>query len=203
LPGNVSNRSQHALLSFPEVFDDIRDAFRELLHGNVTPEGRRELIAVMKDTLVQAKLALDDLREGVEITKKRVAQESMELETIRRRKGLAQGVNDAETVQIAERFETQHAERLAVLQQKLAAQEGELSLVERDVTEMREQLKAAMAGVGSGMRSGTVDAATDPLDDGKANLEQQLNDLKRAERRANADATADAALAELKKRMGR
>jgi rubrerythrin len=127
----------------------------------------------------------------------------MELETIRRRKGLAQGVNDAETVQIAERFETQHAERLAVLQQKLAAQEGELSLVERDVTEMREQLKAAMAGVGSGMRSGTVDAATDPLDDGKANLEQQLNDLKRAERRANADATADAALAELKKRMGR
>lgn len=185
------------------MFDDIRDAFRELLHGNVTPEGRRELIAVMKDTLVQAKLALDDLREGVEITKKRVAQESMELETIRRRKGLAQGVNDAETVQIAERFETQHAERLAVLQQKLAAQEGELSLVERDVAEMKEQLKAAMAGVGSGIRAGTVDATRDPLDDGKENLEQQLNDLKRAERRANADASADAALAELKKRMGR
>jgi hypothetical protein len=185
------------------VFDDIRHAFRELLHGNVPPEGRRELIAVMKDTLVQAKLALDDLREGVEITKKRVAQESMEVETIRRRKGLAQGVNDAETVQIAERFEAQHAERLSVLQAKLSAQEGELALVERDVTEMKEQLRAALAGVGSGMRSGTVDAGADPLDDGTANLEQQLNDLKRSERRANADAGADAALAELKKRMGR
>jgi hypothetical protein len=185
------------------VFDDIRHAFRELLHGNVTPEGRRELIAVMKDTLVQAKLALDDLREGVEITRKRVAQESMELETVRRRKGLAQGVNDAETVQVAERFESQHAQRLAVMQQKLAAQEGELALVEHDVAEMKDQLKAAMAGVGSGIRSGTVDAAADPLDDGKANLEQQLNDLKRAEHRANAAATADAALAELKKRMGR
>ncbi len=185
------------------MFDDIRHAFRELLHGNVPPEGRRELIAVMKDTLVQAKLALDDLREGVDITRKRVAQETMELETIRRRKGLAQNVNDAETVTIAERFEQQQAERLSVLQQKLAAQEGELALVERDVAEMKDQLKAALAGVGSGMRSGTVDAAADPLDEGNAALEQQLNDLRRAERRANADASADAALAELKKRMGR
>ena len=187
----------------PAVFDDIRHAFRELLHGNVPPEGRRELIAVMKDTLVQAKLALDDLREGVDITRKRVAQETMELETIRRRKGLAQNVNDAETVTIAERFEQQQAERLSVLQQKLAAQEGELALVERDVAEMKDQLTAALGGVGSGMRSGTVDAAADPLDEGNAALEQQLNDLRRAERRANADASADAALAELKKRMGR
>jgi hypothetical protein len=185
------------------VFDEVRHAFRELLHGNVPPEGRRELIAVMKDTLVQAKLALDDLREGVEVTRKRVERERAELDTIRRRKGLAQGVGDAETVTVAERFETQHAERLLVLEQKMAAQESELALVERDVTEMKEQLKAALAGVGSGMRSGTVDAAADPLDGERAGLEQQLNDLKRAERRANANADADAALAELKKRMGR
>ena len=185
------------------MFDEVRHAFRELLHGNVPPEGRRELIAVMKDTLVQAKLALDDRREGVEVTRKRVERERAELDTIRRRKGLAQGVGDAETVTVAERFETQHAERLAVLEQKMAAQESELALVERDVTEMKEQLKAALAGVGSGMRSGTVDAAADPLDGERAGLEQQLNDLKRAERRANANADADAALAELKKRMGR
>jgi hypothetical protein len=185
------------------VFDEVRQAFRELLHGNVSPEGRRELISVMKDTLVQARLAMDDLREGVEATRKRVTRERMELETIRRRKGLAQGVNDAETVLVAERFEAQHAERLAVLEQKLAAQEGELALVERDVAEMKEQLKAALAGVGSGMRAGGMSATPDPLDDGRPELEQQLNDLKRAERRASADATADAALAELKKRMGR
>ena len=66
-----------------KVFDDIRHAFRELLHGNVPPEGRRELIAVMKDTLVQAKLALEDLREGVEVTRKRVERERAELDTIR------------------------------------------------------------------------------------------------------------------------
>ena len=77
------------------MFDEIRQAFRELLHGNVPPEGRRELISVMKDTLVQARLAQDDLREGVEVTRKRVERERMELETIRRRKWLAQGVCDA------------------------------------------------------------------------------------------------------------
>ena len=128
------------------MFDDIRHAFRELLHGNVPPEGRRELIVVMKDTLVQARLAMDDLREGVEVTSKRVERERSELETIRRRKGLAQSVGDAETVSVAERFETQQAERLAVLESKLNAQESELALVERDVAEMKEQLKAALAG---------------------------------------------------------
>ena len=185
------------------MFDEVRQAFRELLHGNVPPEGRRELIAVMKDTLVHARLALDDLRDGVEVTRKRVERERAELDTIRRRKGLAQGVGDAETVSVAERFETQQAERLAVLEQKQAAQESELALVERDVAEMKEQLKAALAGVGSGMRSGTVDTDADPLDEGRSGVEQQLNDLKRAERRANANADAEAALAELKKRMGR
>lgn len=185
------------------MFDEIRHAFRDLLHGNVPPEGRRELISVMKETLVQARLALDDLREGVAVTKKRVERERMELETIRRRKGLAQGVGDAETVAVAERFESQQAQRLAVLEQKLGAQESELALVEHDVAEMKEQLRAAMAGVGSGMRAGTVDATRDPLDDEKAGLEGQLNDLKRAERRQAANADADAALAELKKRMGR
>jgi len=185
------------------VFDEVRHAFRELLHGNVPPEGRRELIAVMKDTLVRARLALDDLRDGVDATRKRVDRERSELETIRRRRGLAQGVGDEETVRVAERFEAQHAERLAVLEQKLAAQENEIALVDRDVAEMKEQLKAALAGVGSGMRAGTVDTAADPLDEERAGLEHQLNDLKRAERRASADADADARLAELKKRMGR
>lgn len=186
-----------------DVFDEVRQAFRELLHGNVPPEGRRELIAVMKDTLVQARLAVDDLRDGIDVTRKRLERERAEVETIRRRKGLAEGVGDAETVAVATRFETQHAERVAVLEQKMAVQESELALLERDMAEMKEQLKAALAGVGSGMRSGTVDAATDPLDEGRANVEQQLNDLRRAERRANANADADAALAELKKRMGR
>jgi hypothetical protein len=201
LPRRALRSLRHSSLT--SVFDEVRQAFRELLHGNVPPEGRRELIAVMKDTLVQARIAMDDLKEAIEVTRKRVAVEMHELETIRRRRGLAQNVGDEETVRIAERFETQHVERLAVLEQKLSAQESEFALVDREVNEMKDQLKAAMAGVGSGMRAGTVDTGADPLDEGKAALEQQLNELKRAERRASADADADARLAELKKRLDR
>lgn len=184
------------------MFEDVRQALHDLLHGNVPSGDRRAVLATMKETIVQARLALDDLRDGVAATKKRVAEERRELETIRRRKGLADGVGDAETVSIAERFEAQHAERLAVLERKLAVQESELALVEREVEEMKEQFKAASAGVGSGLPHGATDPV-DPLDDGSAKLEQQLSDLGRAARRADADAAAEAQLAELKRRMGK
>ena len=71
------------------MFDEVRQAFRDLLHGNVPPEGRRELIAIMKDTLVQARMAMDDLRDGAEVTKKRLVVEMAELETVRRPGGVA------------------------------------------------------------------------------------------------------------------
>jgi chromosome segregation ATPase len=185
------------------MFEDVRQAFHDLLHGKVPPGGRRELLGVMKETIVQARMALDDLREGVAATQRRVDAERRELDTIRRRKGLAQGVSDAETVTVAERFEAQHTERLAVLERKLAVQQAELELVEREVEEMKAQYKAAAAGVGSGMAAGATDpAALDPLDEGRAALEEQLGDLERKSRRSDAAAAAEAQLAELKRRMG-
>lgn len=192
------------------MFRDLREALRDLLQGNVPPEGRRELLAVMKDTLVRGRLALDDLREGVAATRKRLERERGELETVQRRRGLAEGIGDTETVGIAARFEAQHAERVAVLERKLEAQESELALVERELAEMTQQYRAAAAGVGSGMRSGAVPAAdpaglegTDPLDDTGAALNRELDGLHRAQRRAAAEADADARLAELKRRMGK
>lgn len=191
------------------MFNEFREALRDLLHGNVSPVERRAMLAVMKETLVHARLGLDDLRAGVEQTRKRLERERRELETVQRRKGLAQGIADAETVQIAERFEAQHAERVAVLERKLGAQEGELALVEREVEEMTQQLKAAAAGVGSGMAPGSVAGAPGAgpgeagLDDERSALEQEMAGLDRAQRRAAAEADADARLAELKRRMGK
>ena len=191
------------------VFSDIRQALRDLLQGNVPPEGRRELLSVMKDTLVRGRLALDDLREGVAATRKRLERERSELETVKRRKGLAEGIGDTETVTIAARFEAQHAERVAVLERKLEAQESELALVERELAEMTQQYRAAAVGVGSGMRSGAVPAAdptaaeTETIDDTAAALNRELDGLNRAQRRAAAEADAEARLAELKRRMGK
>jgi hypothetical protein len=120
---------------------------------------------------------------------------------------LAQGIGDQETVTIAQRFETQHAERVAVLERKLEAQESELALGEREVAEMTQQLKAAASGVGSGMRPGTVaeevhgDIAG--VDDTRATLDREMAGLDRAQRRADAEAAAEERLAELKRRMGK
>lgn len=191
------------------MFSDIRQALRDLLQGNVPPEGRRELLHVMKDTLVRARLAIDDLREGVAATRKRLERERGDLETVKRRKSLAEGISDTETVTIAARFEAQHAERVAVLERKLEAQESELTLVERELAEMTQQYRAAAAGVGSGMRSGAVPAAdpagleSEGVDDATASLNRELDGLHRSQRRAAAEADADARLAELKRRMGK
>ena len=181
------------------MFDELRNAFRELLHGNVPPEERRNLLSAMRDTLVRARLALDDLRAGLEVTRRRMGTERAELETVRRRKGLAEGIGDLETVSIAERFEAHHLERLVVLERKEGAQVSELALVEREVLEMTEQFKAATSGVGSGIAGA---APGDPLD-ARTELDAELGAMGRAQRRAAAEADADARLADLKRRMGK
>lgn len=184
------------------MFDDLRRAFRELLDGNVAPSDRRELLQEMRGTLVQARMAVDDLRQGIEVSEKKLARERTELETVLRRKKLAESRGDTETVDVAVRFEQLHGERVAILEKKLAVQRDELAMLERDVEEMTGQLKAAAAGVGSGMRSGAVAEELD-LDSRDSELKRDLNALDREARRAAHDAEAEARLAELKKRMGR
>lgn len=188
------------------MFDDVKQALHDLLHGNVAPADRREALQEMRETMVRSRMALEDLREGVRQTERRLQREQAELETVRRRRTLAEGVGDAETVTIAARFEAQHHERVSLLERRLDVERGELAMVERDIEEMTTQFKAAQAGVGSGLRSGSVPASDpsdpgDPLDSDAA-LNAELQGLNRAQRRANNEADADARLAELKRRMG-
>ena len=128
------------------VFDGFRRSFDDLLSRATRPEERRIVASRMKDTLVQARMGLDDLREGLEKARQRLTAEERELETIRRRKQLAEGINDRETVDIAVKYEQMHVERVDVLRQKVTAQEAELMLAERDVETMSAELKAVMAG---------------------------------------------------------
>ncbi len=194
VPGN--------LLPFSSVFEDVRRALHELLHGDVPPEGRHEVLSTMRETLVRARLAIDDLRETLRVTERRVTKEQAELETVQRRRRLAEGIDDAETVLIAARFEGQHQERLAVLLRKKDAQASELALAEREVEEMTEQFKAASAGVGSGMGGANIDSSSEREAEAR-NLEREFNQMGRAERRAAAEADAEARLADLKRRMGK
>jgi hypothetical protein len=183
------------------MFEDLRQAFDALLHGNVAPGDRRALLQEMRETLVRAKMALDDMRQGVRTTQARLERERGELVTVQRRRTLAEGIGDAETVSIAMRFEAQHLERVGVLERKLEAALGELALGEREVEEMTAQFKAAHAGAGSGLRPDPLESEL-PHSEGDASLDRDLRHLDRERRKAANEADADARLAELKRRMG-
>jgi len=191
------------------VFESLKSTLADLLGGRVHPADRRAVIQSMKQALVAAKLGVEDLEQGVSVTKVKLHEQRQALETVTRRKGLAANINDAETVAIAEKYEAQHIERIAVLERKLEAQEAEAALARRDYDEMLTQLKAASAGAGSvaagaatpGSPSMPSDADLGLPDDGALNAE--LDSLKRRAARDARDADAAARLDELKRRMGK
>jgi len=187
------------------VFDGFRRSFDDLLSRATRPEERRAVVARMKDTLVQAKVGLEDMRDGLEKARRRLAQEERELDTVRRRKTLAEGIQDQQTVHIALKYEQMHAERVNVLRQKVTAQEAEVALAQRDIESMSVELKAALAGTGAQASTPALDPSTEGEDeaDQASQLRDEINSLGRA--RANAEREADAArrLDELKRRMGK
>lgn len=183
------------------MFESLKSTIQDLLRGNVAPADRRAAIIDMKRALVSAKLGVDDLREGVEITRRKLNTERDQLATAQRRKTLAEGINDAETIALAEKYELQHGGRVAMLEQKLDAQQAEASLAEHELTEMMSALKSANAGVGSGgPPRGPTDEELGLPDDAK--LQAEINSMARAHARAAADSDAEAKLAALKKKMG-
>ena len=168
-----------------------------------SPDERRAGLARMKQTLIAARMGLDDLRAALEVTRGRLASETTALETMRRRGGLAAGIADQETVALAEKYEAHHAERVAVLARKLDAQVAELAIAERDVAEMTAELNRARVGTGTGSGSSSLDAAADAdIDDGTT-IRQEIDALGRAASRSAREADAERLLAELKRRMGK
>lgn len=189
------------------MFESFRQSLRDLMDRATPPEERRAGLARMKQTLVTARMGLDDLRGGVKLTRERLAVERHQLETMRRRKGLAAGINDAETVALAEKYEAHHAERIAVLARKLEAQEAELVIVEREVAEMTAELKSASVGAGSGagpsIEKEAADRAERAASGDASRLAEDLDAIGRARARADRDADAARKLEELKRRMGK
>jgi len=176
------------------VFESLKQALREALAGGATPAS----LGMMRDALVEAKLAVGQSREARDLTAAQLAHEQAELETVRRRGQLAAQIADAQTVEVAARFEKKHAERSEMLQRKLAALETEVALGERELDEMTTQFremaaKAKMPGAPS------APAAQAGLDE----METAHNALRRDAERAARAKDADQRLEELKKKMGR
>ena len=184
------------------AFESFRQSFDELIARATKPEDRRLVASRMKDTLVQARMGLDDLRDALATTRKRLEQEERELETVRRRKTLAEGINDQETVALAVKYEEMHAQRAEVLRQKVSAQEAELALAERDVAEMTAELKAVVSGTDPRAAAPSLDPGAAEEPNGAA-LGEEIDALGRARARAERESDADRRLEELKRKMGK
>ena len=170
------------------------------LDAAMPPPDLRDLAGQMRRAAVEGRAALMKLKEMLAATERELLIERQHLDDARRRGALAQGIGDAETAEIAGRFGARHAERVTVLEQKLAAQRAELGLAERDVEEMVSQLKelerrgdvppAGAAGPGVEPGLGALDA-------------EEAEALKSQMDRAAREAAADERLRDLKKRMGK
>lgn len=197
------------------MFDELRDALGAFSH-RLDPDERRRATHGMREALVHARLALKDLTAAVEATGTRLQAERAELETVRRRLGYAAEIGDHETVAIAERFATQHAEKVAMLETKLMAQQQELTVTEREYEAMSVELRRVMSGLPA------QDAAASPEAAAAREIDELLGDMPSAgppgsaggnassgasapprRSRAEREADADARLADLKRRMGK
>lgn len=185
------------------VFDAFRKSLEDLVNRGIPADERRSIAAEMRDTLVQARMGLADMRDALARTRARLAAEERELATVVRRKQLAIGIGDTETVKVAEQYEQTHAERVAVLGRKASAQEDELQLAEREVQQMTADMKAALAGVGSGMSGPSAGALADDVLEPDRAMNAEIDALGRAHARAEREADADRRLEELKRRMGK
>jgi hypothetical protein len=180
------------------MFENLRRSLRDLLDANAAQGAASPSLGQMRETLVQARVGLAEMRQGVEESRLALVAKRRELETVRRRKTQAEAISDAETVRVAERYETELASRIDVLARKLGVQEEELALGEREVGEMTAELRKAIGGVGP-----VPTEAIDPLADADSAALDELSALERSRKRAARDANADERLAELKRRMGK
>jgi flagellar biosynthesis chaperone FliJ len=188
------------------VFKRLREALEAALAAATPPPDLHELAARMREAVIEARAGVGAMREALEKTEQQLAGERGQLETAERRRALAAGIDDQETVAVADRFIAKHRERIAVLEKKLAAQREELALAERELAEMQAQLKEAASRRPAEEAERSRDRAWEGLgaagmDRPEVDLEQEL--LKSRMDRAAREAEADARLEELKRRMGR
>lgn len=186
------------------MFKRLRDALERALIAATPPPDLGEIASQMRDAVVEQKAGVRAMQDELAKAEQLLSLERSQLETAQRRREQAAGIQDTETVEVAEKFITRHTERIGVLEKRVAVQREELVLAERDLAEMTTQLQEAARKNPTAERSaGTAwnELGSAGVDRPELDLEHDL--LKTRADRAAREAAADARLDELKKRMGR
>jgi hypothetical protein len=188
------------------VFEGLKARLEKILADHTPPGDPRQRAALLHSAVVEAKVAVSAMRDALAATERTLAAERKQLQDAERRGRLAAQIPDPDTVQVAEQFATRHRERVAVLERKLAAQQEELSLTQRDVDQMTLELKQSRSGASSsGGTTANQEAAWRDLESAggvrpDTDLEGEL--LKSDLNRKQLDAAVQAQLEHLKKKLG-
>ena len=188
------------------MFERLRAAINAALDAATPDTDPRDVIGMMREAVIEARTSIERMREGVETAEARLNHERQELADAERRGRLAAGIQDRQTVEVAQRFAAKHRERVAVLEDKLDAQRGELALAEREYEEMKSQLVEQERKRPETQASRRVEAAWRDLEAAgisRSGADEETRRLKREMERAAREAKADQQLDELKKKMGK
>jgi len=189
------------------VFEGLKARLEKILADHTPPGDPRQRAALLHSALVEAKVAVSAMQDALAATERNLAAERRQLEDAERRGRLASQIPDPETVQIAEQFAIRHRERAQVLEKKLAAQRDELALTQRDVEQMRLELRQSRhSGTSGGGPTSNQEAAWRDLETAggvrpETDVEGEL--LKSQLNRQQLDAAVQAQLDHLKKKLGR
>jgi hypothetical protein len=186
------------------VFERLRDALRAALDAATPPGDLRDLARQMREAVIDAKVAVQELRAALGRTEAELAAERQRLADAERRGRLAGEIRDQETVAVAERFALKHRARVAVLERKIQAQRDELALAERELGEMQRELKVAERDRPSAEAARSTEQAWRDLQAAggvRPDVDLQYDALQADLDRQAREAAADQQLRELKKRM--
>lgn len=214
-----------------DAFHEAIANFKEELDRDEVPGTVDRLFLGMKNELADANNLLAGLEKEIEQARVQVKHDTVEEATCRRRGEMARQVGDEETAHLAFEYAARYERRRVVLERKVVALDEErvLRAVElREMTERlaeaREKRDALAAAAGASNAAETIRAADDLVEeldrmademDAAGPADQQsrrMDDLEREFRNLHIDQWGpipgremdpDAALDELKRRMGR
>lgn len=214
-----------------EAFRQAVENFNRELHRDQAPETIDRLLRGMQRELVDARALISELESQVERARGEARHEAEQARVCRRREEMARRIDDIETADLAARYAERHTKRQALLEQKVSALEEELAFRRKDAEEMLGKIKEARvqregltASTGRTQARDTLGEAGDlfsELDrmaekiEGErhaADAAEEMDDLdldRASDFHVELDTDApeppdvDAALAELKRRMGK
>jgi phage shock protein A len=134
------------------MINDLKNLFSSAWDAFLAELGRRDpadhvadLLSGMRREMVQARASLPLYEDAVRAAEAELARERKALDDAVRRGGLAERINDAETVRIAAEFAERHRKRVAVLEDKVRAAKAEQELRAQEVQDMMRRYKEADA----------------------------------------------------------